>query len=149
MFERRAKIFLGLLIAITVLLMGRALQVQVFSASTRRDLADRTMQKDDLIPTRRGSILDYRGREIAGDQPCVDACVDYRAVKKEPAADWVHKLAVSRATSRGDEWKRATKDRRDQIIKEETKWVQDRIHAMWDMLTHESKKKPVEIDELR
>src|SRR5438552_18380307 len=101
MFERRVKIFLGLLIGITVLLMARALQVQVIGRSRWHDLAERTMQRDDLVPTSRGRILDSRDRVIALDQPCVDACVDYRAVKKEPAADWVHKLAVSRATARG------------------------------------------------
>src|SRR3954447_18203519 len=150
MFERRAKVFLGILITLTVVLIIRALQVQVFSRTYWRDEADRAMQKDDLIPTTRGRIRDVRGLDIAIDQPCVDACVEYPAVKKEPLADWVKKKALDHATSaRLEEWRRAGADRRRQILAEEQQWVIDHVHAMWGTLAKANGMKPAEIEEIR
>jgi penicillin-binding protein 2 len=150
MFERRAKVFLGILIGLTVMLIVRALQVQVFSRAHWRDLADRALQKDDLIPTTRGRIRDIRGFEIAVDQPCVDACVEYPAVKKDPQLDWVSKKAMDHATSaRAEEWKRAGAERRRQILAEEQKWVIERVHAMWEMLAKVSHMQPGDIEEIR
>src|SRR5687767_10181780 len=100
MFERRLKVFLGVLLLFTVVLVLRAAQVQVVEhAEWDRRAAD-AMKRTDRMDTTRGEILDYRKRRIAIDVPCVDACVDYRALTPQPDARWVADVARARLRDR-------------------------------------------------
>ena len=67
MFERRAKIFVMVLIAIASVLLLRAAQVQLIQRQYWREQGVRAMTRPELIETSRGSLLDRKGRPIAVD----------------------------------------------------------------------------------
>src|SRR4051794_1693558 len=98
MFERRIKMVLAILIVFSVVLLGRALQVQVFQRNDWSKEAVRVMTRPELIETARGRLLDRRNRSIAEDQACIDACVDYRAISRDTR--WIAELADQRLRSR-------------------------------------------------
>src|SRR5918999_435193 len=100
MFERRLKIFLALLCAVTVVLTLRAGQVQVVQAEKWQKAAAETMKRSQLVDTTRGAILDVKGRVLARDEACVNACVDYRAIVEPPNDGWLSEKAAERLKSR-------------------------------------------------
>jgi len=56
--------------------------------------ADKATSDFEYLPTVRGRILDVKGRELAIDQPCIDASVDYRAISLQgPDPEWLRELA--------------------------------------------------------
>src|SRR3954463_4710035 len=132
MFERRLKIFLGFLCAITLVLVVRAMQVQVVQRDRWRKAAAETMKRSQLIETVRGRLLDRHGNVIAEDEACVDACVDYRALTDPPDANWVNDRAADRLRARmGDEFSKAPKARRRAMVEQEAQAVRDDIKGMW------------------
>src|SRR5687768_12804134 len=100
MFERRLKIFLGVLLLVTVTLVLRAAQVQVLNHKHWEGAAVRAGTRSEHIATRRGVIRDFKGVAIAVDEPCVDACVDFRALAPNPDKAWVEELAKARLRER-------------------------------------------------
>ena len=83
MFQRRLKIVLVMLLVFSGLLLLRALQLQVVGKTDWAERAAKTSERPTLMETTRGRILDYKGREVAVDVPCIDLCVDYRAIVPE------------------------------------------------------------------
>ena len=75
--------------------------------------ADEFKRKPQYIETTRGRILDNKGQELAVDEACMDACVDYRAITRD--ADWINAIALKRATA-GEAWAKADKKGRSQIL---------------------------------
>ena len=105
MFERRLKIFLGLLLGVSLLLGIRAGQVQILQTRQWRDAAAASLRRTTPIETFRGNIYDIRGRPLAVDQPCTDACVDYRVIIDPPDSAFVGELAGDRLKARlGEEF---------------------------------------------
>src|SRR4051812_22685572 len=101
MFERRLKIVLFSVVILTMLLVLRALQLQVVQGNDWRAEASDSLKKVEWVETVRGTIRDVRGRELAVDRPSLDVCVDYRAIGREPDAKWVRAVAEGRLTARG------------------------------------------------
>jgi penicillin-binding protein 2 len=131
--------FLGFLIVFTGVLLLRAAQVQVVQKAHWREEAVRKVARQITTPTTRGPILDIKGRELAVDQPCVDACVDFRVITAEPDAAWLADRATRRiAANRRDEFRRADPSRRRQIQKEEEAVIRRQIQSMWELLARES-----------
>ena len=62
MFERRLKIFLGILFVFTLVLVARAFQVQVVQRQMWRQKAEAYMRRPQLLETTRGRIVDFRAR---------------------------------------------------------------------------------------
>lgn len=150
MFERRLKLFLVVLIAVTVVLVVRASQLQIAQRGEWARQASAMTTRDRLVETTRGRILDIKGRVLAEDQACIDACVDYRAILKEPDPQWLLEQARVRARVRhGDQWKSSDKTGRQKMLDDELKLTRADIDRMWVMLAHVSRQTPEEIDELR
>jgi penicillin-binding protein 2 len=147
-FERRLKIFLLLVVAVGVLIVGRSAQVQIVQASQWRELAEKTLRRAQLAETTRGRILDYKGTVLAEDIPCNDVCVDFRAIPPEPDADWVRKYAIRRLKNT-DEYKSASADQRKVLLAAGVEQVKADIKAMWATLARVSTLPPEEIDSIR
>src|SRR4051812_38856921 len=148
MFERRLKIVLILIFAGALVLAARAMQVQVLNRSYWSDEAAKASVKERLIDTGRGRILDFKNREIAVDQACIDACVDYRAITREPDAEWVKRLADVRVRKR-DEWRGADRALREQLMRAEIDAVRSDINRMWTTLAARSHQTVEQMDETR
>src|SRR5215207_1621370 len=113
MFERRLKIFLLILLGATGVLVLRAMQLQVLGREHWQRQAVEAGKRRELIETTRGSIIDAKGQVLALDEPCVDACVDYRALIDPPDPAWLAEQAGERlARTLGREYTGASKDRR-------------------------------------
>src|SRR3982750_22742 len=100
MFERRLKIFLGILVLMTAVLVLRAAHVQVIQKEEWQAKAIELAKRSKQIATIRGSITDYKDREIAIDRPCIDVCVDFRALNNPPDEKWVKDVALDRLRNR-------------------------------------------------
>lgn len=140
MFERRLKIFLILLMAVTCVLGLRAFQLQVLGRSQWRDRAGDLMKRSRMIETTRGRILDIKGRPIAVDRPCIDACVDYRAIAQSPDVDWLKRTARRRLAARG---------LGRELLDQEVEHVRADLKIMWATLARLSNQTPEQIEEIR
>src|SRR5688500_9247374 len=150
MFERRLKTFLLILLAATGVLVLRAMQLQVLGRDHWRNQAVEAGKRRELIETTRGTILDRTGRVIAIDEPCIDACVDYRALIDPPDPAWVAEKAGERLLRTiGNEYKLASRERRKQLREPEIERVKQDIHDMWAALARESGRGLIEIEETR
>src|SRR4051794_31878493 len=119
MFQRRLKIVLVMLLVFSGLLLLRALQLQVIGGTDWAQAAAKTNQRPTLLETTRGRILDYKGREVAIDVPCIDLCVDYRAIVPQAEKNWLQLLAAKRLQARmGETYPRARAARLELIEKE-------------------------------
>ena len=100
MFEHRLKVFLVVLLLVTLTLVLRAAQVQVLQHKAWQEQAAKALTRSEHIETRRGAILDRNDIVMAMDEPCVDACVDYRALAPTPDPQWVKNVARGRLRDR-------------------------------------------------
>jgi penicillin-binding protein 2 len=150
MFERRLKVVLLLLVATSVLLGVRALQLQVWG-STQWDLeAAESMKRARTIETIRGSILDRRGREVALDDAAVDACVDFRAIEDPPDPQWLTEQARARLVRRlGSEYRLAPYARRKALLDGEVEQLKADLKGMWGTLAELSGRNLREIEQIR
>ena len=81
MFERRLKIFLGLVLLMTAVIIVRLIEVQLLKGQQYRERATSLLTWSELLPTVRGEIIDRRGKILATDCACYDFCLDYRMLK--------------------------------------------------------------------
>ncbi len=109
------------------------------------------MKRWEPVETTRGSILDRKGRVLAFDAPCIDACVDYRAIVEDPDEDWLRKKAQERLEEQlGDQYKDVRRsDRWPAMLDSETAKAHDDLNAMWAELAEVSGNSSDEIDDLR
>ena len=150
MFERRLKIFLAVLAAMSLLLVARAGQVQIVERERWRNLAAESVRRPQLVETVRGSIYDVKRRLIATDQPCTDVCVDYRALTDPPDEAWVAERASERLRNRlGDDYAKTPKKGRKELVAREVEAVKADIRHMWTVLARVSGQTPEQIDDAR
>src|SRR4051812_10184965 len=147
MFERRLKIFLGIVLTFTAVLLLRAVHLQVFTKSQWVHEAEEFNKKEALLETTRGRILDHVGREIAVDEACMDACVDYRAISRNKK--WITEVALARLLDRlGDQYKKAPKAERGKLLDDEIAALNRDIDSMWALLAQQSGQTREQIDEI-
>jgi penicillin-binding protein 2 len=135
MFERRLKIFLLFVLLATIVLLARAMQVQVINHSYWTQRAAGLLQTTHFTETTRGRILDINGKVMAQDVPCTDACVDFRAIIDPPDPLWVAKLAQRRLSNRlGKDLRQMSAEQRKELYNGEVRQVQSDIETMWATL---------------
>jgi penicillin-binding protein 2 len=150
MFERRLKIFLAVLLLVTLTLVLRAAQLQVLEHRKWEEQAQDMSKRSAQVETRRGMIRDYKGVVLAMDEPCVDVCVDYRALAPELDKDWVREVARSRLKDRlGSLYADATLDRKNAMIAGEIEQVRVQLRDLLPRLAKACGKKGQELEDLR
>lgn len=133
-----------------MVLVARAVQLQVIQRKTWSEKAAEALSTVDLVPTTRGRLLDRLGRPIANESPCIDASVDYRAIPREAKPEWLLAQVRSRLAARlGREYTQADKATRLELVKQETIAMQAQIEAMWHMLADRGKMSIDQIDDIR
>src|SRR5687768_12696577 len=149
MFERRLKILLGIILGFTLVLIFRAGWLQVVRAEEYRQKAADAGKRISAIETVRGAIKDYRGRTVAEDGPCIDACVDYRAIDLDTPESqaWLREQATARLKARN--MFRGDKDERAKLVDGEVSRVKEDIRHMWRVLSEVSRLPPETIDQVR
>lgn len=148
MFERRLRVFLVALVVIAAALLVRAVQLQVVQRSHWTGQAEESLRRGEELEPMRGRILDVRGREIAVDEACVDAAVDFRAIPRNPDPAWVRSVALGRLRKRPDYLSAEAQTRR-QMLEDEQKLVRTQIDILWATLASVSGSRLEEIDEIR
>lgn len=135
MFESRLRLVFVVLILLMAGLAARAFQLQVkHHATWEEKVADRGVETTVVEPTR-GRILDIRGRELAVDKACIDACVDYEAILAEPSDKWIRAQAMARLRGRlGDAYRTATAAQQSQMRQDQIAQVRSDLQAMWTTL---------------
>src|SRR4051812_36340780 len=133
MFERRLKIFLGILIGITGILLLRSAHLQLANGEYWRKQASETLRRRTLIDPVRGNIVDFHDNLLATDVACIDAAVDFRAIDED--AKWLKEQAASRLVAKmGSDYRRAAKETREKLVADEVTKVQADIANMWKVL---------------
>lgn len=162
MFERRLQVLLVLLAIVSFVLIARAFTVQVVGKSYWAEQNEKSARDETQIATTRGRILDVKGRELAIDQPCIDVCVDYRAILFEPVGGapvsttidalrqrWLRGEARSRLKRRIENYVELPLTERKKLLDAEVDAVRHDIERMWQELARLSDKPIEEIDETR
>lgn len=144
MYERRLKVFLGILIAITATLLVRCAQLQIVDGQVYQEKAARSMRRPELIETTRGSILDLRGRELAVDEPCLAASVDYRAITRDE--QWMKEQARIRLAAA---YRGAGRAERSRLLEQELARLNKDLDLLWRTLAEVSGKSLEEIEQLK
>ena len=138
MFESRLRLVFALLILLIAGLGGRAFQLQVKHHADWQKVADQRAVQTTLIEPTRGRILDIRGRELAVDQACIDACVDYEAILPQSDDKWVRRQALERLRGPlGDLYRAATAAQQTQMREDQIAQVRKDLAAMWATLGDE------------
>src|SRR5438445_12466021 len=140
MFERRLKIFLGLLIVVTVILLLRAAHLQLANGDYWRKQASETLHRRTLVEPVRGRIIDLKNNVLAEDVACIDAAVDYRAIDLDEK--WLQEQAISRLAARfGPNYRRAEKSVREKMLRSEehTSELQSRQYIVCRLLLEKKK----------
>lgn len=151
MFERRLKIFLFILCLASGALALRAAQLQWWQRQYWQGEASKMMRRSELIETMRGKILDRNGVVLAEDQPCIDACVDYRAITDEPDPAWIQSHARQNLRNRLGEQFVAISRSSDfkQMLEDEESSIRQDIEQMWIYLGKVDDRSPEEMDDIR
>ena len=150
MFERRLKIFLLILGLAVGGLLVRAAQLQIVQRDYWKKEASDELKKVKYLETDRGAIVDRKGRELAADRPCVDACVDYQAIVYPADPKWLEGVAARRLKDRmGDAWTHTPKKQKELLAEQEAPQVQKDIDAMWDKLAELSGRQREDIERTR
>ena len=84
MYKLRIKIFLGLIAAVLLVLVGKMFHLQIIRGHEYRRQAEEAMRKTKILPVMRGQVTDRRGRILAIDEPSFDLCLDYRLITGNP-----------------------------------------------------------------
>ncbi len=83
MYKQRIKIFL-LIIGLTIVgLLIRLVQLQVVSGDTYRQQFENSLRYTELLPAKRGMILDRNDHVLAYDKGCYDFCLQYRFLMRD------------------------------------------------------------------
>ena len=147
MFERRLKVFLAVLLLVTMTLVLRAAKLQVLEHDAWVEHAAKLTTRSEHLEPQRGTIRDYRGVVLAMDETCVDACVDYRALVPEPDKTWITDVARARLTDRlGALYTDATLDRRRVLLAKEVEQVKADLRDLLTRLARVCGRKEQELE---
>lgn len=151
MFERRLKILLFILLVACGALAIRAAQIQLLQHDLWRRQATEIMKRAEFIETTRGTILDRNGVPLVDDAPCVDACVDYRAITEEADPDWINDRAIQNLkNSLGDQFRTVFHPANGPgLLTGESDRIRGDISAMWKELAIVGNETPEQIDDVR
>ncbi|MBX3356992.1 MAG: hypothetical protein KF745_01055 [Phycisphaeraceae bacterium] len=128
MFLRRL-LLLGVMLVAAVVVPGVQLARWTIGESEElRRRAERRMIDERLVPTRRGSILDRRGRVLAMDRPSYDIAVDYQVITGRWALTQAARKA--RRENRGN-WSSLSTEQRQALVDEYLPEFEQRLEAMW------------------
>src|SRR3954463_1368686 len=149
MFERRLKIILGLLACFTFMLLLRAGWLQVVQGSEWQRKASETSKRSSFVETSRGRILDFKGRVVAEDAPCIDAAVDFRAINCDApeSKEWLEAQARQRLVNRGA--LKGDKETKAKLVQNEVEAIKRDLHVLWTTMAQVSGKTPDDIDGIR
>lgn len=152
MFESRLRLVFVVLILLMAGLAARAFQLQVkHHAAWAEQVANRGLEPR-LVEPPRGRILDVRGRELAVDKACIDACVDYEAILAQPSDQWIRAKAMARLKGAlGDAYRSATAAQQLQMRQDQIAQVRSDLKSMWAALgqTEISGSTPEQVEQKR
>jgi len=152
MFERRLRIILWTLLLATAGLIARAGQIQLIQKDRWTSEAADLLTRRQLIDTTRGRILDFKGRELAVDAPCMDACVDYPAITEDwdKYGKWLAAQAASAAQRQnGQFFTRASVSEQGAMIAAEEERIRGQVKSMWHKLAAAGGKTDQEMEAIR
>ncbi len=89
MYKTRVMVFLGIIAMVMVSLVLRLGYLQLVRGDHYLLAARLSLQRTEVLPARRGQILDRKGRILAMDRPCYDFCLDYRFLTEDPG--WIRR----------------------------------------------------------
>jgi len=135
MFMRRLLLLLAAVILLMGALAGRMVNLAVVHAEDRRRQAEAALVEVSLTPTRRGRILDFKGRVLADDLPSYDVSVQYAVI----TGQWAYRRAYRKARvtlNRQDpgRWGELSYEERAEIVAKEQVAFDLQVESMWQTL---------------
>ncbi|MFW6337093.1 MAG: penicillin-binding transpeptidase domain-containing protein, partial [Phycisphaeraceae bacterium] len=145
MFHRRL-LLVSAMVALALLTLGvQAARLTTGpDAAERRQLAEDVLKLHEVIETRRGRILDRKGRVLAHDQPGYEVAVDYRVI----SGQWADEKA--RGTARdaaGERWHEMSAEARDALVARHREPFEDQVDRLWSDLAGMGRVNREELDQ--
>ncbi|HOF19284.1 MAG TPA: penicillin-binding transpeptidase domain-containing protein, partial [Phycisphaerae bacterium] len=132
MYKRRIKIFLGLVAVVFAVMIARLGYLQILRGDDYRLQAEEALQKYELLPARRGRILDRTGEcVLAKDEACTDLCLHYRFLTAD------------------EKWIRVQQNRirkQEHVSPDEARQIyQDRARRTWQIVEEQARERNVDL----
>ncbi|NOG54876.1 MAG: hypothetical protein HND57_11210, partial [Planctomycetes bacterium] len=135
MFHRRLALLTTLCAVVMCVLVAQLYHLTVAEGARLRANAERVLVDRQLLPTRRGSVYDRNGLELAVDNRCFDFLVDYRLI----TGAWVAQQAGSEARRRyRDVWDTLSRSEREDRREECRPPYEQQLEAFWQQLAYVS-----------
>lgn len=134
MFHRRVLVLSLGFLAVLGVLGSQLVRLGVVEGADRLEEARRRLDRMDLLPTVRGSILDRRGRVLVEDRASHDLAAEFEFISGAWALDRAAAAARRRAIDRGGRaaWSALGSDgRREATLRELPEWT-SRADRIWN-----------------
>jgi len=120
---------LGLFVALLLVVLARAVQLEVAYGEAFRQEAARPITQRESLPGTRGRILARDGTVLAEDKPVQAVAVRYRYLESPPDPQWLRSMAQARLLrgQRADPRRLATEERR---VRLECRDLADRLAGL-------------------
>ncbi|HYE02487.1 MAG TPA: penicillin-binding transpeptidase domain-containing protein [Phycisphaerales bacterium] len=128
MFRRRLSILGALVGAATVLPVAQIYRLTIVQGEEHLARAERHLVVERWIPTRRGQILDRKGRVLALNRPSYDIAVDYDVITGQWAFDRARERARREHAQR---WATLSREEREGLTQAFLPVYTGRLEAMW------------------
>ncbi len=130
MFHRRLLLLAGLLVAAGLPLVLQLGQLTLARGDELRGKAESKLQIERPLPSRRGAILDRKGRVLAVDAPAYDIAVDYEVIK----GGWAFRQAAEAAQRElGPRWRELHSMEQLAAAEERVPFYTARLERAWEL----------------
>jgi len=144
MFHRRLLLLMGVMLMATAALGAQLVRLTVVKHEGYRTEAESALVRRRLVPTRRGQILDRKGRVLAIDRPCFDIAVDYNVITGERAYQLARKDAFRDYRDRWGHW---SFDQREAVIAHYREDYDLKDEKLWEAIVRLGGMSRAELDE--
>ncbi len=146
MFTRRLLLLMGLMALSVTLLAGQLANLTLLHGEEKLSEAESVLVTRTLVNTRRGTILDRRGRVLAEDQPCLDIALNFNLITES----WAYQRARDDAyREHRRQWGELSFDEREQRVKLYIDHYEQKMAALWALVLEAGNIPQAELDHRR
>ena len=131
MFHRRLALLMLLLLCAAAVLWGQLFRLTVAQGQELREQAERALLERMLLPTRRGDILDRKGRVLATDKAAFDVQIEYRVLTGRWAYDQARYAAYKDHLK---SWGELSFEQREALIAKYRPIFDEQVEDLWRTL---------------
>lgn len=146
MFTRRLMLLMGFMALAVTALATQLANLTLVQGNEKLSEAESVLVTRTLVNTRRGTILDRKGRVLAEDQPCLDIALDFNLITES----WAYQRARDDAYREHRHlWSELSFNEREQRVKLYIDHYEQKMAALWALVLEAGDISPAELDHRR